>query len=546
MPRSTVRCPLAKRIGGTPRDLAQAVVDSGALDGVASDLEVAGPGFVNVTFSAEFLAAQLAAVAGDDRLGVRPAAAGQDRRRRLLGAERRQGDARRPPAHHRHRRLARADAGVPRPPRDPGEPHRRLGHPVRHAHRAPGRPRRGAGRRTPVARRPRRLLQGGPGEVRRDPTSSRTGPASGSCCCRAATPRRNASGRCSSALSTKHFNTVYEMLGVLLTDDDLAGESTYQPLMPAGDRTARGGRSADRVRRRRRRVPAGVHQPRRRPAAADRAEGRRRLQLRHERPRLRDRPGRAARRRPARSTSSVHRSSSTSRWCSPSPRWPAGWRPPREAVHVAFGNVLGTDRKMLKSRSGEPMKFARPARRGDRARRRPPIAEKNPDLTADERADGGAHDRHRRGEVRRAVDRPRQGLRVRLGPDAVVRRQHRAVPAVRARPHLLDLPARRRRPGVGARSSTILVDTPQERALALRLLAYPTAHRHHARDATARTSCAPTCTTSRPTSRRSTSTVPVLKADEPLRSSRLALADLTARILQHALGLLGIDAPEQM
>ncbi len=26
----------------------------------------------------------------------------------------------------------------------------------------------------------------------------------------------------------------------------------------------------------------------------------------------------------------------------------AGWlAPPREAVHVAFGNVLGTDRKML-------------------------------------------------------------------------------------------------------------------------------------------------------------------------------------------------------
>ncbi len=39
---------------------------------------------------------------------------------------------------------------------------------------------------------------------------------------------------------------------------------------------------------------------------------------------------------------------------------------------------------------------------------------------------------------------------------------------------------------------------------------------------------------------------PVLKADEPVRSSRLALADLTARTLQHGLDLLGIDAPEQM
>jgi arginyl-tRNA synthetase len=39
---------------------------------------------------------------------------------------------------------------------------------------------------------------------------------------------------------------------------------------------------------------------------------------------------------------------------------------------------------------------------------------------------------------------------------------------------------------------------------------------------------------------------PVLKADEPTRSSRLALADLTARVLAHGLDLLGIEAPEQM
>jgi arginyl-tRNA synthetase len=31
-----------------------------------------------------------------------------------------------------------------------------------------------------------------------------------------------------------------------------------------------------------------------------------------------------------------------------------------------------------------------------------------------------------------------------------------------------------------------------------------------------------------------------------VRSSRLALCDVTARTLQHALGLLGIDAPDVM
>jgi arginyl-tRNA synthetase len=39
---------------------------------------------------------------------------------------------------------------------------------------------------------------------------------------------------------------------------------------------------------------------------------------------------------------------------------------------------------------------------------------------------------------------------------------------------------------------------------------------------------------------------PVLKSDEPLRNSRLALCDLTGRVLQRGLDLLGIRVPEKM
>ncbi|MGH7983252.1 MAG: arginine--tRNA ligase [Candidatus Udaeobacter sp.] len=39
---------------------------------------------------------------------------------------------------------------------------------------------------------------------------------------------------------------------------------------------------------------------------------------------------------------------------------------------------------------------------------------------------------------------------------------------------------------------------------------------------------------------------PVLKSDEPARSSRLVLCDLTARVLQRGLGLLGIKVPDRM
>ena len=67
----------------------------------------------------------------------------------------------------------------------------------------------------------------------------------------------------------------------------------------------------------------------------------------------------------------------------------AGWLvPPARAVHVNFGNVLGTDRKMLKSRSGDPMKFIDLV---DEAveRGRAGVAERSPDLPADEQAELG-------------------------------------------------------------------------------------------------------------------------------------------------------------
>jgi len=39
---------------------------------------------------------------------------------------------------------------------------------------------------------------------------------------------------------------------------------------------------------------------------------------------------------------------------------------------------------------------------------------------------------------------------------------------------------------------------------------------------------------------------PVLKSKEPVRSSRLALCDLSGRVLQRGLDLLGIKVPEKM
>jgi arginyl-tRNA synthetase len=97
----------------------------------------------------------------------------------------------------------------------------------------------------------------------------------------------------------------------------------------------------------------------------------------------------------------------------------------------------------------------------------------------------------------------------------------------------------------GHADGNMSVDHPAERGLALELLAVPGAivdvaeqlepHRlagQVRRLAVAFTAFWESC--------------PVLRADGDIRASRLALCDLTARMLAHGLDLLGIEAPDQM
>jgi arginyl-tRNA synthetase len=61
---------LAKKTGRPPRDLAQEIVDRVDLGDIAHPPEIAGPGFINVTLQDAFLARALAETAADPRLGV--------------------------------------------------------------------------------------------------------------------------------------------------------------------------------------------------------------------------------------------------------------------------------------------------------------------------------------------------------------------------------------------------------------------------------------------------------------------------------------------
>jgi arginyl-tRNA synthetase len=66
--------PLAKEVGRPPRQVAEEVVAAASLDDVCSVVEVSGPGFINLTLSDAFVSEQVAALAADPRLGVAPAA----------------------------------------------------------------------------------------------------------------------------------------------------------------------------------------------------------------------------------------------------------------------------------------------------------------------------------------------------------------------------------------------------------------------------------------------------------------------------------------
>ncbi|MGW7367168.1 arginine--tRNA ligase [Streptomyces sp. NPDC054841] len=61
---------LAKQLKGNPRELATKVVEAIPANDLLKDIEVSGPGFLNITITDEAIVKTLAARAADDRLGV--------------------------------------------------------------------------------------------------------------------------------------------------------------------------------------------------------------------------------------------------------------------------------------------------------------------------------------------------------------------------------------------------------------------------------------------------------------------------------------------
>ncbi len=170
----------------------------------------------------------------------------------------------------------------------------------------------------------------------------------------------------------------------------------------------------------------------------------------------------------------------------------AGWlNRGHTAEHVSFGSVLGADGKPLKTRAGDNVKLielldeAVTAGRGGRRR-------EEPGPRRSHAGRGRPHGRHWCDQVRRPLQRPGQGLRLRLRPNAFVRRQHRAVPPVRARADQVDLPPRRGGRGLDRRRDPGRTGRTRPGRGAARVRARGA---RRLGDASSRTGSPPTCST---------------------------------------------------
>ena len=533
---------LAKELGRPPREVAEAVLaEAQKLTGLRASLEVAGPGFLNIVVHDDFLADEIASVSQDHRLGVREASPARkvvvDYSAPNVAKEMHVGHLRTTVigdalvrmlefvGHDVIRENHIGDWGTPfgmliEHLLDLGETeaadHLSLGDLDGFYKQA-----RAKFDADDVFKERSRarvvMLQGGDAETRR-------------------------LWKLLVALSTKHFNAVYDRLDVLLTDDDLMGESAYNDLLPQvitrldalgllqqsdgadvvfppgytnrdGDplplivQKGTGGFNyatsdlacvIDRIERLKADLLLYV-------VGAPQAQH---LSMVFDVARM------------------------------------AGWlKEPAEAVHVAFGSVLGSDRKMLKSRSGEPLKFIDLL---DEAlvRAEAAVAEKNPELAVEERL--AIARQVGIGAVKYAdlsTDRVRDYV---FDWDRMLSFDGNTAPYLQyAHARICSIFRRAGIERASLRDTAPLIVEPQERALALAVLGFDSA----VADTLEKYSPHRLCTYLYDLATAFTSFYehcPVLKADEPTRSSRLVMCDVTARVMACGLGLLGIEAPEQM
>ena len=536
--------PLGKEVGRPPRQVAEEVVAAASLDDICAEVEVSGPGFINLTLSDGFLAGQVGgSCRADERLGVEPAAHPEtividysspnvakemhvghlrstligDALARVLGFL----------GHDVLRENHIGDWGTP------------FGMLIEHLLDVDG-----AGRRRVLQRaatstsstpQARRQFDSDPGFAER--SRDRV------VLLQSGDDETLRLWRIFVAECMRHADEVYELLGVLLTPEDVVGESFYNPLLPVVVSELDEIGPAGGGQRRPLRLPRGLREPQRRAAPADRAQVRRWVRLPGDRPGERARPHRPDRGHDAWSTSSGPNSPCTSAWSSPSPPSPATCATRTRPSTSGSASSSATDGKKLASRSGGSERLIDLLTEGiDRAAAA--MKERSSDLSPERQA-AVAHALGV-GAVKYAdlsTERMRDyvfdwdrmlAFEGDTGP--YLQYAHARIRSIFRRaergPAATGCGAAARRAARSARWPCSCWVSPRRWRRPRRPAAPP--------------SSAPTSSSWPPRSPRSTRPAGCWSTTRRCATSRLGLCDLTARVLELGLSLLGMEAPEQM
>ncbi|HEY8202645.1 MAG TPA: arginine--tRNA ligase [Actinomycetota bacterium] len=546
--QANVALSLGRTLGMAPREVAERIVEHLDLSGLADPPEVAGPGFVNLRLRPEFLAREAARLAADPRLGVEPSRAAEtvvvDYSGPNVAKE----------MHVGHLRSTIIGDAIARILEFLGDRVIRQNHLgdwgtqfgvlieyLVETGRAGGLLESGAGTGLDLTA----LYREGVARFESDPGFAGRARAR-VVALQGGDPETLAVWRCLVETSARHFEAVYQRLGVTLTPADTRGESFYNPMLDAvvGDLERAG-----LVRENRRALcvlPPGFQARDGEPlplivrksdggypyAATDLAAIRYRVTELGA--------NRIAYVVDARQTQHFAMVFATARM--------AGWLDGARAEHVVFGAVLGDDGRPFKTRSGEMPRLADLL---DEAVRRAAdvVAVKSPDLSPEEA--------QRVAEVvgigavkfaDLANDRTRDYV---FSWERMLAMDGNTAPYLqyayaRARSILRKAEQDGDDAAALAANAQIIVGHPAERALVLQLLGFgevvaaaaETLEPHRIAGylfdaATLFSSFFEQC--------------PVLAAPSPgERRSRLILCDLVARILRQGLSLLGIEVLEKM
>jgi arginyl-tRNA synthetase len=533
---------LAKQLGKTPREVAQLVLDEADLSSVCSSVEIAGPGFINITFAPEFLAAELARAAADPRLGVSSATKTQtvviDYSAPNVAKEMHVGHLRstvigdalvRMLEFVGHTVIRENHIG------DWGTPFGMLIEHLIDLGEAEAANELSVGDLDSFYKQARAKFEAD--ETFKDRARARVVLLQGG---DAETLRM---WKLLVGESTRYFDRVYRSLDVKLTADDIMGESAYNDLLPE---------VVERLNKAKMLVTSDG-------AEVVFVDG---FVNRDNEPlpliiRKTDGGYNYATSDLACVIDRVERLGATVvLYVVGAPQAQhlemvgvvsrkAGWVPEdTQMVHVAFGNVLGADRKILKSRSGEVVKLdALLTESVERAR--DAVREKNPDWTAEQQ--NSIAQQVGIGAIKYAdlsTDRIKDYV---FDWERMLSFDGNTSPYLQyAHARICSIFRKAGVDRVSVRNVTPIVDHEAERALVLRLLQFDTA----VWDTLDKYSPHRLCTYLYDLASEFSAFYehcPVLRADtDEQRTSRLALCDFTARVMSQGLALLGIETPEQM